>query len=188
LYTRFWEYALQDIIAVLLALHSRSSAARLLVIGAGERGEERQLARLAQRAGVSAYLDQRGWANQSTINAALAAADVALAPFSDTLMNRAKGMAKLLQLLHASVPTIASRVGQATEYIIDGQSGVLVAPDNGGALAQAVLKLLDDADHARTIGANGQQRVLDMFNWARLAATLDDVYATVSLAGTPSNV
>jgi glycosyltransferase involved in cell wall biosynthesis len=179
LYTRFWEYALRDIVAVLVALRAHRPDVRLLVLGAGERGEERELSSLAERSDVSAQLDQRGWATQSQIVAAFAASDVALAPFSDTLMNRAKGMAKLLQLLHAGLPVVASHVGQAAEYIEHGHSGVLVPPDNGGALAQAVLELLAAPERARALGSAGQCRVIERFNWSRLAQTLEKVYADV---------
>jgi glycosyltransferase involved in cell wall biosynthesis len=178
LYTRFWEYPLQDIIAVLIALRERRPDARLLVIGAGEHGEEHQLVALAQRAGVAQWLDQRGWADQAMIRAAFAAADVALAPFADTLMNRAKGMAKLLELLHAGVPVIASRVGQATEYIVDGRSGVLVRPEDG-ALAQATLQLLNNPSQAQALGAAGSRYVSEHFGWNRLAKTLETAYGAV---------
>lgn len=179
LYTRFWEYDLRDIVAVLLAIKHRRMDARLLVLGAGERGEERELARLADRAGVLPGLDVRGWADAALIQQGFAAADVALAPFSDTLMNRAKGMAKLLQLLHAGVPVVASRVGQAQEYIVDGTTGVLVPPDNGGAMAQAVLALLADPARARAIGQAAQQSVIDQYAWPRLASTLEAAYQNV---------
>ncbi len=179
LYTRFWEYDLRDIVAVLLALKHRRPDARLLVLGAGERSEERTLTSLAQRAGVAPWLDMRGWADAQLIQNAFAAADVALAPFSDTLMNRAKGMAKLLELLHAGVPVVASRVGQAQEYIVDGVTGVLVPPDNGGALAQAVLALLDDPARARAIGHAGQRFVISHVAWPHLAHTLEHIYHSV---------
>lgn len=179
LYTRFWEYDLRDVVAVLLGLHLHRPDARLLVIGAGERGEEHELTRLATHAGVAAQLDQRGWADEPTIQAALAAADVALAPFADTLMNRAKGMAKLLQLLHSGVPVVASRVGQAIEYLADGRGGVLVPPDNGGALAQATLDLLGDPDRARELGCAGQRIVREQFAWPALATTLEVAYQHV---------
>ncbi|MBV9789395.1 MAG: glycosyltransferase family 4 protein [Chloroflexi bacterium] len=177
LYTRFWEYPLRDVLAVLHGLRSRRPEARLLVLGSGERGEEHELDRLARRAGVAAQLDQRGWADQPTIEAAFAAADVALAPFADTLMNRAKGMAKLLQLLHAGVPVVASRVGQAREYIVEGRTGVLVPPGDEGALAQSTLDLLADPQHARRLGAAGQRYVREQFTWSLLAEWLESVYA-----------
>ena len=183
LYTRFWEYALRDIVAVLLALRAHHPDARLLVLGTGERGEERQLAALAERVGVAMQLDQRGWANAGQIAAAFAASDIALAPFADTLMNRAKGMAKLLQLLHAGLPVVASQVGQAAEYIVAGQSGVLVPPDNGSALAQAVLQLLAAPQQARVMGLAGQRHVIEHFNWPRLALKLEQVYMGVCGGG-----
>lgn len=179
LYTRFWEYDLRDIVAVLLALKHRRPDARLLVLGAGERGEEQELARLAERVGVVPWLDMRGWADAQMIKYAFAAADVALAPFSDTLMNRAKGMAKLLELLHAGVPVVASGVGQAQEYIMGGTTGVLVPPDNGGAMARAVLALLDDPTRAHALGHAGQRFVIEQFAWPRLAHTLEHVYRGV---------
>ncbi|HEY0737433.1 MAG TPA: glycosyltransferase family 4 protein [Herpetosiphonaceae bacterium] len=177
LYTRFWEYPLRDVLAVLHGLRSRRPDARLLVLGTGERGEEQELDRLARHAGVAAQLDQRGWADQATIDAAFAASDVALAPFADTLMNRAKGMAKLLQLLHAGVPVVASRVGQAQEYIVEGRTGLLVPPGDEGALAQAVLDLLADPQHARQFGAAAQHHVCEQFSWSLLAERLESVYA-----------
>jgi glycosyltransferase involved in cell wall biosynthesis len=180
LYTRFWEYPLHEVIAVLHGLRAQHPGARLLVLGTGERGEERELDQLARRAGVAAQLDQRGWADLPTIQVAFAAADVALAPFADTLMNRAKGMAKLLQLLHAGVPVVASRVGQAQEYIVDGQSGVLVPPDNGGALARAVIDLLADPQHAQALGQAGQRYVCREFSWPLLAARLEQSYHAVT--------
>lgn len=176
LYTRFWEYDLRDVLAVLLGLAARCPAARLLVIGAGERGEEHTLARLAERAGVARQLVQRGWSDRETITAAFAAADVAIMPYADTTMNRAKGMAKLLELLHAGVPVVASRVGQASEYIQHGCTGLLVAPDDGGALARATLDLLADPERARAYGQAAQRDVISRFNWPYLAATLEQRY------------
>ncbi len=176
LYTRFWEYDLRDILEVLLVLRARRPDARILVVGAGERGEERELLRLAQRAGVAGLLQQHGWADRGAIDAAFAVCDVALAPFADTLMNRAKGMAKLLELLHAGVPVVASAVGQATEYVRDGQTGLLVPPDSGAALARATLALLDDPVRARALGAAASRDVVARYGWPRLAAGLAAIY------------
>ncbi len=61
LYTRFWEFDLRDLVAALVPIVAGCPAARLLVVGRGERGEERELLRLAERAGVAAAIDYRGW-------------------------------------------------------------------------------------------------------------------------------
>src|SRR5262249_38004102 len=145
LYTRFWEFDVRYVVAALVGIVARCPTTRLLVIGRGERGEERALLRLAERAGVATAIDYRGWVEPAAIPALLASADVALVRMADPLINRARGLAKLLELMAAELPIVAGRVGQATEYIEEGRSGVLVPPQDPAALAQAALTLLADA-------------------------------------------
>lgn len=178
LYTRFWEYPLADILEFLFVLQAHRPEARLLVIGDGEQGEAADLSRRAARAGLAASLDVRGWSDRATIKAAMAAADVAVVPFADTLMNRAKCSVKLLELLQAGVPVVASRVGQAAEYIRDGASGLLVDP-GGVALAHGALRLLADEDLRGTLGAEGMRRSTAEWNWGRLARIAEQAYLAV---------
>ena len=178
LYTRFWEYP-PHMVQALLSGIATHPAARLLVIGAGERGEEAQLLAWASTAGHAARLDVRGWAAPATIQAAFAAADVAVMPFADTLMTRAKCSVKLLELLNAAVPVVASRVGQAAAYIDHPHTGVLVPPGDGAALAQAALALLADPDRRALLGAAGQQHVQQHFPWHAQAANLAALYQAV---------
>jgi glycosyltransferase involved in cell wall biosynthesis len=176
LYTRFWEFDVRDVVAALVAIAGRQPAARLLVVGRGERGEEHDLLRLAERAGVRGAIDYRGWAEPAELPALLASADLALAPMDDTLINRARGLAKLLELMAAGLPIVASRVGQAAEYIEHRQSGLLVAPADSGALASGALELLaDDALRAR-LGAGARARVAQHFTWDHLAAQAERAY------------
>jgi glycosyltransferase involved in cell wall biosynthesis len=182
LYTRFWEFGLAQIVACLVGLVAQHPAARMLVVGAGENGEEDQLTALAQRAGVAQALDSRGWADERLIAAALAASDVALYPMDDTLLNRAKCSAKLTEQMQAGLPLVAARVGQVAEYIEDGRSGLLVAPGDGGALARGVIALLSQPEQAAALGQAARQRIERHFAWPQLAEALADVYAE-ALAG-----
>jgi glycosyltransferase involved in cell wall biosynthesis len=110
------------------------------------------------------------------IGAALAASDIALYPMDDTLLNRAKCSAKLTEQMQAGLPVVAARVGQVAEYIEDGASGWLVNPGDGGALARGVLDLLDEPARAAALGRAARERIEAMFNWPRLARTLEGVY------------
>jgi glycosyltransferase involved in cell wall biosynthesis len=174
LYTRFWEYPLQTVLEFALALQGRQPQVRVLVIGDGENSEAATLERLARQAGLT-NLDIRGWSERDTIVAAIAAADVAIVPFADTLMNRAKCSVKLLELLQAGVPVVASRVGQAQEYIIAGETGLLVEP-GGVPLAHGVLDLLADDARRTAIGAAAAQHVSSRWNWTRLAERAEEAY------------
>lgn len=175
LYTRFWELDVHEVVAALVGITTRRPNVRLIVAGRGERGEEQTLLRLAERAGLSHAVEYRGWLAPGQIPATLASADVALVPMQDTLINRARGLAKLLELMGAGLPIVASRVGQAAEYLEHGVSGWLVPPGNAGALAEAALLLLNDADLRRRLSV-GARQAARRYAWDSLAEVAERAY------------
>jgi glycosyltransferase involved in cell wall biosynthesis len=62
-----------------------------------------------------------------------------------------------------SRPVIACRTGGLPEIVEDGRTGLLVAPDDPQALAQAVIRVLEDPDFAGQLGRNGHERWLRHF-------------------------
>jgi glycosyltransferase involved in cell wall biosynthesis len=182
LYTRFWELDVRDVVAAMVAIAARCPAARLLVVGRGERGEEQDLLRLAARAGLRAAIDYRGWVAPAEIPALLAAGDVALAPINDTLVNRARCSAKLLELMAAGLPIVASQVGEVSTYVQHGQSGLLVPPGDAAALARAALALLEDPGLRARLGAGARDRMEQHFTWDHLAVDVERMYQTVRSA------
>jgi glycosyltransferase involved in cell wall biosynthesis len=175
LYTRFWELDLGELVAALVAIRQARPAARLLVVGRGENGEERRLLDLAARAGLGAMIDYRGWLEPAAIPAALASADIALSPLRDTLINRARGLAKLLELMGAGLPIVASAVGMAGEYLQHEASGLLCPPANPAALAGAAIRLIDDAGLRARLGAAARAAATRL-SWDALAATAERAY------------
>lgn len=175
LYSRFWEFPVSDVVAAMVGVLAQIPQAKLLVIGAGEHGEEQQLTDLAQRAGISHALDNRGWSEQPTIDAALAAADVALYPMDDTVLNRAKCSAKLTEQMQAGLAIVAAAVGQVAEYL-DHQSGILVEPSNSGALAQGLIRLLQQPELRQRLSLAAQERIESHFNWSAQRTILLERY------------
>jgi len=175
LYTRFWELDLRELAAALAALQAARPGARLIVVGRGERGEERELLALAGRAGFAKLLDYRGWLEPAAIPATIAEAGIALVPTRDTLVNRARCSAKLLELMGAGLALVASDVGEARSFITHEQSGLLVSPGDAAALAAAAIRLLDDAELRARLGA-GAHTVAQRFSWDRLAPTAEAAY------------
>lgn len=62
-------------------------------------------------------------------------------------------------------PTIAGNSGGASEAVIDGQTGLVISPNDENALAEKVIFLLQNADLAKKMGEAGRQRVLQEFTW-----------------------
>src|SRR5262249_34148533 len=76
-------------------------------------------------------------------------------------------------------PSIACRSGGAPESIEDGETGLLVPTHDSDALADALLTLLTNRDHAARMGQAAYERALGIFGWDRFIFTLEQVYERV---------
>jgi glycosyltransferase involved in cell wall biosynthesis len=148
----------------------------LLVVGAGFFGEDQRLLEEARRAGLADRVILCGAVPPADLGPLLAAADVALYPMRDTLINRAKCSAKLLDLMVLGRPIVTHRVGQQGEYLRHGESGWLADPGDLAGLAAGVLHLLGDPTLAARLGAAAAARAWDHFSWARLSAAAEAAY------------
>lgn len=71
----------------------------------------------------------------------------------------------------AGLPVIASRVGELPETIVDGVSGLLVAPGDPDQLANAIVQLVNKPERLAELGAAGRERVLARFGTEAFRAT-----------------
>jgi glycosyltransferase involved in cell wall biosynthesis len=79
----------------------------------------------------------------------------------------------LLEAMLAAKPVVATNVSSIPEIVRDGETGMLVPPDDSAALASAVGHVLDDpADY----GERGRARAQSEFSVARMAERTMDVY------------
>jgi len=68
------------------------------------------------------------------------------------------------------VPLVATTGGALPEVVgADGDTALLVAPGDPGALAGALRRVLDDRELGAGIGARGRTRVLERFTWRNTA-------------------
>ena len=74
-----------------------------------------------------------------------------------------------------SKPVIAGKSGRVGDAVLDGQTGILVDPENVNQIAQAITKLLTDSDYALKLGQQGKVRVENDFQWQRQILKLKDL-------------
>ena len=182
LYTRFFEFEPRRVLDVLRAARRGVPDMVLLVVGAGKFGQERQLAEMAQADGQEEAVRLAGWQEPARLPGLLKAADVALFPADDNLANRAKCSVKVLEMMWLGVPVVADRVGQYAEYVQDGVSGMLTEPGDPGTMAEAVGRVLEDRGLRARLVEAGRRRVVDDFDWTRLAVEAERAYE-VALRG-----
>ncbi|HOP07593.1 MAG TPA: glycosyltransferase [candidate division Zixibacteria bacterium] len=71
---------------------------------------------------------------------------------------------------------IASDVGGVPEVLIDGETGLLVPPNDSDYLAAAILRLASDDDLCRKLGQAGRRMVADKFTWDESLDMMSDLY------------
>lgn len=76
-------------------------------------------------------------------------------------------------------PVIGTSECGAEDAILDGQTGLLVRPDDVEGLSAALRSLLSDRDLARKLGDEGRRRAKQL-SWSRTAEQIAAVYRTVT--------
>ncbi len=175
IYTRFFDYGLEEWAYVIREVASKSPAARFLVLGAGKFGQERDLAADMRIAGLADRMSFLGWLPFADIPSALAAVDLALMPLADTVANRAKCSPRYIDLMFAGVPVVTTPVGEALTFIADGETGYVAADSSPLEVAAAVRRALT-AKGASDLRARARTRAVDELSWKRLTEPLTGLY------------
>lgn len=155
-------------------MQERMPPARLILAGEGR--SRAQLERLATGLGVADTVEFAGLVRDT--KSLLAAARVFVLP------SRFEGMPNaLLEAMAAGLPCVATRVSGSEDIIVDGQSGLLVPPDDPEALASALLTILTDPQRAHALGREARARVIDAFSQDRTLDELIQLYSSLVVNG-----
>ena len=85
----------------------------------------------------------------------------------------------VLEAMASGRPVVATTTGGIVDMIADGENGLLVPPGDVHKLAEAMARLLNDADLRVRLAAGAQERV-QRFTASAVAERLEDVYARVA--------
>ncbi|MEA2483280.1 MAG: trehalose synthase [Thermoleophilaceae bacterium] len=83
-------------------------------------------------------------------------------------------------------PVVASRIGGIQDQIVDGESGVLISPDDLEAFGKAIVQLLADPQAAALMGAAAQARVRDSFLGPRHFAQYLSLFSAIIASRKPA--
>ena len=70
----------------------------------------------------------------------------------------------LMEAMAAGVPVVATHIAGIPELVEDGHNGLLVPPGSAGATAEAIRRLLDDANLRNRFAIAGREKVKQEFN------------------------
>jgi glycosyltransferase involved in cell wall biosynthesis len=141
-------------------VHTAIPAARLLIVGKGE--FRPQIERRIRELGLADAVIFGGY-REDDLPEVLAAMDiyVLMTPGSEGSCRA------VLEAMAVGKAVVATRVGALQDIVLDGETGILVAPHARTALAHAISRLLRAPEQARQMGLRGRQRIEHGFSRPR---------------------
>jgi glycosyltransferase involved in cell wall biosynthesis len=83
------------------------------------------------------------------------------------------------EAMAAGIPVVATRLCGLPEVVADGETGVLIQPDDAGVMAESMIRLLGDVELSERMGKAGRARAERMFSWESTAKSLDRLYKAI---------
>jgi glycosyltransferase involved in cell wall biosynthesis len=90
---------------------------------------------------------------------------------------RGGGVGAALEAMAAGRAVVASRCPDLAEVVVDGETGLLIEPNNKAALARQTRLLIDDPARRQSLGEAGRRRVAEHFSVAGLVESCARRYA-----------
>jgi glycosyltransferase involved in cell wall biosynthesis len=141
-------------------------------IVAGEGSLKQQLLDQIHKSGLEDVVRLLGF--RSDVPSLIAASDLLVLP------SRAEPFGLvLLEAMALCKPVVATRAGGPTEIVVEGETGMLVPPQEPEPLAQAISHLLANPRAAREMGHRGSERFYDRYTTERMSKVVLDVYQQV---------
>lgn len=154
-----------------------------LVIGGGSTpgqsdGKERdRIGKIVNELGMAEMTLFPGRLGGDTLPAFYAAADVCVVPSHYEPFGLVA-----IEAMASRTPVVASDVGGLQYTVVSEETGLLAPPRDNEAFAEAIDRLLDDANWRNQLGENAQRRVQEMFSWEGVASQLGTLYQGLEVA------
>ncbi|MEW6614221.1 MAG: glycosyltransferase family 4 protein [Thermodesulfobacteriota bacterium] len=145
--------------------------ARFLIVGEGPR--RKHVEAKIEELGISDFTIMTGY--REDIPEILSVSDISVLTSESS-----EGVPQaLIQAMAMARPVVATNAGGIPEVISDGQTGILIEPNDAEGLANAILRLLKDSEFARRIGKNGRKLVEERFSCDTMIDKITNLYETI---------
>ncbi len=123
-----------------------------------------------------------GFASRRDLPSLLQSATLAVYPYEDSLITRSKQSVKLLELMAAGCPVVASVTGE--NRVTLGQAGFVLKGSDPVEYAIKISRLLNQPELLADMSEIGVKRVQDQFTFEKLTPGLVEIYKAAGLRST----
>ena len=155
--------------------------ATLLILGEGP--ERPRLEAQVRTLGLEQRVEMPGRVPEPELHQALARANVLVLPSVVDARGDTEGLGVvLLEGMNYRVPVIGSNVGGITDIVVDGETGLLVPPQDSAALALALARVATEPGLAERLGEAGRRHAREQFSWPAIIDAWQACYAAALAA------
>ncbi|MEJ2888597.1 glycosyltransferase family 4 protein [Actinomycetospora aeridis] len=168
-----------DLLDAVADLLGRGRRLRLVVSGIGP--DTATVADRVTELGLDEHVTQLGYTAYEDAHEVYRRGDVFVSPtyaegFSNTV----------LEAMATGLPVVSTDVVGVRDCVRDGENGLLVPPKDPGALADAIVRVLDDPDLRTGLATRALDEVRARWSWPVIAHRLTDVYDAVRDVAVPA--
>ncbi len=167
-------YGLDVLLDAFARLPAQAMDGPLTLWIAGRGAEEAALRRQATDRGIAARVQFLGSLPHDQMPAFLWGLDL----FANPSRAESFGVAAL-EAAASGLPVVASSVGVLPEVVVEGETGLLVPPEDPAALAAALSSLLHDPERRRTMGRAARARAVARYDWQSCARAMERLYESM---------
>lgn len=176
-----------DLIDACAILRQKGLPFRCRIIGDGP--QQAELAARIARHGLGDVVELAGPLPQERLIDALGAATVVTLPCIVTADGDRDGLPTvLLEAMARALPVVTTTVNGGPEIVADGETGLVVPPNDPAALARALGRVLSDPRLAQGCGVAGRTRAERLFDLSRNAGQLGRMFRTTVAAASQARV
>jgi glycogen(starch) synthase len=146
--------------------------AKIIIVGNGYMRD--QLANVVKGMGLTHKVLFTGFVDDETLRKLQICADVSVVP---SLFEPFGIVA--LEAMAAKSPVVVSDTGGLSEIVNHDVDGVKVYTDNPDSLAWGITRALTDETYANKLRTNAYKKVLEKYNWDKIAQQTKNIYETV---------
>jgi len=162
-----WHKGIDTVIKALPAVRAVVPTARYAVAGVGSRRPHFE--RLAVELGLGDAVRFLGFVSDEDLPGLYNAADLYVGA-SRRFDRLAEGFGiALVEAAACGLAVVGGRSGGVPDAVREGETGILVDPDEPAAVAAGIVSLLGDEAARRRLGAAGRRAVETFYNWDRVA-------------------
>lgn len=169
------EKGIEDLLKAVMLLSDKYRDLSAVIVGEGQ--DRIRMEHHAHEMGLASRVFFTGWQNPDLIYSYLSAGDIFVGPsrLSSDGWVEAQGLS-FIEAMISRTPVIATKIGGIVDSVVDGETGLLVNERAPEEIAQAIIKLTEDAHLRKSVINNGYRLASTKFSRSYSARQFSELF------------